>query len=63
MSEERPSEALDKERDGDRTRHVGWTRQRNPTWMGGVVLILIGVVFLLRNISGSVSYKRHTPGV
>lgn len=28
------------------------TRRRNTAWIGGVVLIVIGIVFLLQNISG-----------
>lgn len=27
-------------------------RQRNPAWLGGVVLILLGVVFLVSNLTG-----------
>jgi multidrug transporter EmrE-like cation transporter len=43
MSENLPSETPTQDDD---------TRRKNTAWIGGAVLIVIGIVFLLQNISG-----------
>lgn len=52
MAIEKETKDEERNEEGDWGRHRGWRHDRRGPWMPGLLLILIGAFFLLRNFTG-----------